>query len=70
LNIHYYSKKQHDITIQIMDAAGRSLLLENRKILPGDHLLNVLVQSLKKGNYTISISQSEKILYTKQFVKL
>jgi len=70
LNIHYYSKKQHDITIQIMDAAGRSLLLENRKILPGDHLLNVMVQSLKKGNYTISISQSEKILYTKQFVKL
>lgn len=70
LNIHYYSKKHNNITIQIMDAAGRRVMIESRKLLPGDRLLSVIVKSLKKGNYAISISQSDKMLYSKQFVKL
>jgi secreted PhoX family phosphatase len=70
LNIAYRSEKINTIMLTVLDAKGQALLFENKNILPGENLLQLDLQKLSKGNYTLVINDEEKTFYGQQFIKL
>jgi uncharacterized protein len=71
LNIDYTSTETNTITITVVDALGRTVFTEQRKVPAGKNIETVDIHNLNKGNYTLLIynsSSSDKQVF--QFTKL
>ncbi len=58
--IHYFSSKGGDCTVQITDIAGRVLLQQEVFLKIGENSITFPLTTIQKGNYRITIRDSEK----------
>lgn len=70
LNIDFRCEKTTSIRITIFDVKGCAVLTENKNVLAGLNFLNVDLQKISNGNYTLVISDGEKKYLAYQFLKL
>jgi len=70
LNIDYISAEANTITITVVDALGRTVFTEQRKVAAGKNVEAVDIHNLNKGNYTLLIYNSSSDKQAFQFTKL
>ena len=58
LNIDFTSTETNTITLAVSDGLGRTVLREQRKVIPGKNIVTVDIHKLNKGNYTLLIYDS------------
>ncbi len=58
LNIDFTSAETNTITLAVSDGLGRTVISEQRKVIPGKNIVTVDIHKLNKGNYTLLIYES------------
>ncbi len=71
LHVEYTSVETKQISITIVDALGRNVFAERRKLVAGKNILTLDINKFNKGNYTLTINNENGIeIQRLQFSKM
>lgn len=70
IQINYKAEKINTIKLIIIDAMGRVVITSYKNVLAGNNLLQLDLQHLTKGKYTLLIQDGDKEFEAEQFIKL
>lgn len=69
LNVIVTSPEQKDVNIQITNVNGQVVKTIANKVIDGDNLISININSLAKGVYTISLLNDSKTVKSQTFIK-
>jgi hypothetical protein len=70
IKVKIISPAKSDCTIKILDATGKPVLQQLAHLTEGVNIINVVIQNLAAGNYTLTGNSSLNSLQAVQFIKL